>query len=198
MSGPLDGFEVHLNLAGRLKLTGPNQLWLADITYIRLKHEFVYLAVLLDAFSRRVVGWELDCTLSTRLPLAALKRAINDRKPPPGVVHHSDQGVQYTSRDYRDLLRKQGMFASVSRPGTPLDNACCESFMRTLRREEIGARSFSNLQNLRVNIETFIEQYYNARRLHSALGYKAPDEFERAVDSFNRAGPAGNSAVLMV
>lgn len=196
LHSPPDGFEVHLNLAGRLKLSGPNQLWLADITYVRLKLEFVYLAVLLDAFSRRVVGWSLDSTLTTRLPLAALNQAINERQPPRGLVHHSDQGVQYTSGNYREVLRQHGMFASISRPGTPLDNARCESFMRTLKREEIGARSFSSLEEVRRNIEKFIEQYYNVQRLHSALGYRAPVEFETA------AGPAvearGTSAILVI
>jgi putative transposase len=195
LHSPPDGFDVHLNLAGRLKLNGPNQLWLADITYVRLKLEFVFLAVLLDAYSRRVVGWNLASTLTTRLPLAALNQAINERQPPRGVVHHSDQGVPYTPRDYREVLRQHGMFASISRPGTPLDNARCESFMRTLKREEIGARSFSTLEEVRRNIEKFIERYYNVQRLHSALGYRAPVEFETA------EGPAvdarGTSAVLV-
>ncbi len=143
---PGERFEVYLNLAARMKVTGPDQLWVADITYIRLNREFVYLAVVLDAFSRKAVGWELDRTLATRLPLAALKRAIQARRPLLGLVHHSDQGIQYRSSDYRNLLKKHGMFLSVSRPRTPLDNASCESFMRTLKREEIQVGVFQSLR----------------------------------------------------
>jgi putative transposase len=175
--------EVFLNLAGRMKLTGVNQLWVADITYIRLKAEFVYLAVILDAFSRKVVGWELDRTLATRLPLAALECAIQERQPPPGLVHHSDRGVQYASGDYVKILRMRQMIPSMSRPANPYDNASCESFMKTLKREEIHASNYHDLDDLRTNIQTFIEQYYNRLRLHSALGYRPPEEFERAASS---------------
>jgi len=174
--------EVYLNLASRMKLTGINQLWVADITYIRLLAEFVYLAVILDAFSRKVVGWELDRTLAARLPLTALERAIAERKPPPGLVHHSDRGVQYASGDYVKILRKQQMIPSMSRPANPYDNASCESFMKTLKREEIYANDYRDLDHLRANIEAFIEQYYNRCRLHSALGYRPPEEFEQAVN----------------
>jgi transposase InsO family protein len=194
---PGERFEVYLNLAARMKVTGPNQLWVADITYVRLSREFVYLAVVLDAFSRKVVGWELDRTLATRLPLAALKRAIEARRPLLGLVHHSDQGVQYTSDDYRGLLQKRGMFPSVSRPGTPLDNASCESFMRTLKREEIQVGVFQSLEDLRKNIETFIERYYNGERLHSALGYQPPDEYETSADSGGTALPS-KGAILNI
>ena len=113
--------EVYLNLAARMTLTGVNQLWVADITYIRLHREFVYLAVILDAFSRKVTGWELDRTLAARLPIAALEKAIAERKPPPGVVHHSDRGIQYACGDYADILRKHGMIPSMSRPANPYD-----------------------------------------------------------------------------
>ena len=175
--------EVFLNLAGRMKLTGVNQLWVADITYIRLKAEFVYLAVILDAFSRKVVGWELDRTLATRLPLAALECAIQERQPPPGLVHHSDRGVQYASGEYVKILRMRQMIPSMSRPANPYDNASCESFMKTLKREEIHAGNYRDLDDLRTNIQKFIEQYYNRLRLHSALGYRPPEEFERAASS---------------
>ena len=131
--------EVYLNLASRMKLTGINQLWVADITYIRLQREFVYLAVILDGFSRKVVGWALDRTLATRLPMAALEQAIAERQPPPGLVHHSDRGVQYASGDYVQLLEQHQMIPSMSRPANPYDNASCESFMKTLKREEIYA-----------------------------------------------------------
>ena len=173
--------EVYLNLARRMKLTGINQLWVADITYIRLRREFVFLAVILDGFSRKVVGWELDRTLAARLPLAALEKAITERKPLPGVVHHSDRGVQYASGPYVGILRKHGMIPSMSRPANPYDNASCESFLKTLKREEIYANRYGDLDDLRANIGAFIEQYYNRCRLHSALGYRSPEEFERAI-----------------
>ena len=171
--------EVYLNLAKRMKLTGINQLWVADITYIRLQREFVYLAVILDAYSRKVVGWELDRTLAARLPITALEKAIAERQPPPGLVHHSDRGVQYASGDYVRILSGYQMIPSMSRPANPYDNASCESFMKTLKREEIYAQDYRDLEHLRRNLEAFIEQYYNRQRLHSALGYRSPEEFER-------------------
>ena len=174
--------EVYLNIASRMKLTGINQLWVADITYIRLKTEFVYLAVMLDAYSRKVVGWALERTLATRLPLAALEQAIAERQPPPGLVHHSDRGVQYASGDYVRMLRKHQLIPSMSRPANPYDNASCESFIKTLKREEIYANSYQDLEHLRADIEEFIERYYNRCRLHSALGYQSPEEFEQAAD----------------
>jgi len=176
-----DELEVYLNIASRMKLTGINQLWVADITYIRLKTEFVYLAVMLDAYSRKVVGWALERTLATRLPLAALEQAIAERQPPPGLVHHSDRGVQYASGDYVRMLRKHQLIPSMSRPANPYDNASCESF-KTLKREEIYANSYQDLEHLRADIEEFIERYYNRCRLHSALGYQSPEEFEQAAD----------------
>jgi len=181
-------FEVYLNLASRMKLTGMNQLWVADITYIRLKKEFVYLAVVLDAFSRKVVGWALDCTLAARLPIAALEQAIAQRQPPPGLVHHSDRGVQYACGDYAQILQRHQMIPSMSRPANPNDNARCESFMKTLKREEIYANDYRGLEHLLGNIDVFIEQYYNRCRLHSALGYRPPEEFEQ------EASPGINSA----
>jgi transposase InsO family protein len=171
--------EVYLNLASRMKLTGVNQLWVADITYIRLHREWVFLAVILDAFSRKVVGWELDRTLAARLPMAALEKAITERRPPPGIVHHSDRGVQYASDAYVGLLRKHAMIPSMSRPANPYDNASCESFLKTLKREEIYANEYRDLEHLRENLAAFIDNYYNRVRLHSALGYKPPEEFEQ-------------------
>ena len=141
--------EVYLNLASRLTLTGMNQLWVADITYIRLRAEFVYLAVILDGFSRKVVGWALDTTLATRLPLSALHQAIGDRHPPPGAVHHSDRGIQYASGAYVQLLRQHQMIPSMSRPANPYDNASCGSFLKTLKREEIYANTYRDLEHLR-------------------------------------------------
>ena len=170
--------QVYLNLARRMKLTAINQLWVADITYIRLRQEFVYLAVVLDAFSRKVVGWALDRTLTTRLPLLALSRAITLRQPAPGLVHHSDRGIQYCSEQYTSLLAIHGIVPSMSRPGNPYDNAFCESFIKTLKQEEIYANKYRDLDDLRAHIEEFIDVYYNRQRLHSALGYRPPEEFE--------------------
>src|SRR5437867_4685424 len=166
-----------------MKLTGIDQLAVADITYIRLKAEFVYLAVILDAFSRKVVGWALERTLANRLTIAALERAIVQRRPQPGLVHHSDRGLQYARGEYVAVLEKFGMVPSMSRPANPYDNASCESFMKTLKREEIYANRYDNLEHLRANIEEFIEQYYNRQRLHSALGYRSPEEFEQKTES---------------
>jgi putative transposase len=181
--------EVYLNLASRLKLTGINQLWVADITYIRLQTEFVYLAVILDAFSRKVAGWALERTLASRLPKAALERAIAARQPPPGLVHHSDRGLQYASDEYVQVLERHGIVPSMSRPANPYDNASCESFMKTLKQEEIYINDYRDLEDLRANLGAFIEQYYNRCRLHSALGYQPPEEFEQALIPANN--PAG-------
>jgi putative transposase len=170
--------EVYLNLARRVKVCGPNQLWIADMTYVRLKAEFVYLAVVLDAYSRKVVGWSVDRTLQSRLPLNALKKAISNRQPPPGLIHHSDRGVQYACEGYIRVLRDHQMMPSISRPGNPYDNASCESFMKTLKREEIYANDYRDLEHLVESVEKFIEHYYNRCRLHSALGYRPPEEFE--------------------
>ena len=166
-----------------MKLTGINQLWVADITYVRLKTEFVYLAVILDGFSRKVVGWALDGTLAIRLTVAALEQAIERRQPKPGLVHHSDRGLQYARGEYIALLEKHHMIPSMSRPANPYDNASFESFIKTLKREEIYAHKFENLEHLRTNIEEFIDEYYNRLRLHSALGYCPPEEFERKAES---------------
>ena len=171
--------EVYLNLASRLQLTGVNQLWVADITYIRLSNEFVYLAVILDGYSRKVVGWALDRTLAARLTVEALTHAISQRQPPPGLVHHSDRGVQYAADEYVRILKNHQILPSMSRPANPYDNARCESFFKTLKREEIYANQYADLEDLRANIEEFIERYYNPCRLHSALGYRSPEEFER-------------------
>jgi transposase InsO family protein len=180
-------WEVYLNLASRMKLTGVDQLWIADITYIRLKAEFVYLAVILDVFSRKVVSWALERTLAARLPIAALERAVAEREPPPGLVHHSDRGVQYACAEYAEILREHQMIPSMSRPANPYDNASCESFIKTLKREEIYANDYRDLEHLRRNVGKFIEQYYNRCRLHSALGYRSPEEFEQRIASSDPA-----------
>ena len=187
--------EVYLNLARRMTLTGIDQLWVADITYIRLKAEFVYLAVILDSFSRKVVGWALDRTLASRLAITALEQAIAERQPPSGVVHHSDRGTQYACEEYVAILERYQMVPSMSRPANPYDNASCESFIKTLKREEIYANAYQNLEHLRTNIEDFIGQYYNRQRLHSALGYRPPDEFERQSEPGHVSGNLGAATI---
>jgi putative transposase len=169
---------VYMNLAARMQLSGINQLWVADITYIRLREAFVYLAVVLDGFSRRVVGWAVDDSLHAPLAIAALRMAIAQRRPAPGLVHHSDRGVQYASEEYVALLREYGLVGSMSRLGNPYDNARCESFIKTLKQEEIYTRQYRDQADLQAHIEQFLEQYYNRQRLHSALGYRSPEAFE--------------------
>jgi len=194
-TNPNHKLEIYLNLASRMKLTGINQLWVADITYIRLKAEFVYLAVILDGFSRKVVGWALGRTLAIRLTIGALEQAIESRQPEPGLVHHSDRGLQYASEEYVRVLENNRVIPSMSRPANPYDNASCESFMKTLKREEIYANKYDDLEHLRANIEEFIEQYYNRLRLHSALGYRSPEEFEQQIEA---SGSAESRSATMV
>lgn len=172
---------VFRNLAATMKLTGINQLWLADLTYIRLRQQFLYLAVVLDAYSRRVVGWAVGDSLQASLTLTALRRAIADRGPAPGLVHHSDRGIQYACGEYIALLEAHGIEPSMSRAGNPYDNARCESFIKTLKQEEIYTRQYRDRQDLELHIAEFLEQYYNRRRLHSALGYRSPVSFERSL-----------------
>jgi putative transposase len=169
---------IYPNLARRMALSGVDQLWVADITYIRLQHEFVYLAVILDAYSRRVIGWALGRTLEDDLTLAALRMALTRRRIQPGLVHHSDRGSQYASNDYTGLLKEQGIEISMSRKANPWDNAACESFMKTLKYEEVLRNEYRNLTEALTAIPTFLEKVYNERRLHSALGYAPPAEFE--------------------
>jgi len=173
------GRKVYPNLARELVLTGVDQLWRADITYIRLREEFVYLAVVLDAFSRRVIGWALDRTMEEELTLTALHMALAGRSAGPGLVHHSDRGSQYASLAYTELLQQRGIAISMSRKGNPWDNAACESFMKTLKYEEVLRNEYRDLAEARASIREFLEKVYNRKRLHSALGYVPPAEFEK-------------------
>jgi putative transposase len=171
--------RVYPNLAAEMSLTGVNQLWVADITYIRLDEEFVYLAVVLDAFSRRVIGWSLDRTIQDELTLAALTMALANRPNITGLTHHSDRGVQYASDDYIEKLKENRIQISMSRKGNPYDNSKAESFMKTLKTEEVYRTEYRDLEHARSCIQQFLEKIYNRRRLHSALGYLPPAEFER-------------------
>jgi putative transposase len=186
-------FRVHQNLAESLELTGVDQLWVADITYIRLRQEFVYLAVVLDAYSRKVIGWQLGRNLNTSLPLGALEAAIAKRHPRPGLVHHSDRGTQYASDQYVKRLEACGAHISMSRPARPWENGKCESFMNTLKREEIDARRYRSFSELQEHVEEFLDQIYNRVRLHSALSYQSPVEFE---DELAKAGAKWSPAAL--
>ena len=175
---------VYANLTREMTLSGIDQLWVADITYIRLLVEFVYLAVILDAFSRRVIGWALEHTIEDELTLQALRMALKRRKPAAGLVHHSDRGVQYASRDYTTLLIEHGIRISMSRRGNPYDNALAESFIKTLKYEEVYRQEYRDLREARASIPRFLEQVYNQKRLHSALGYLPPAEFEKSLENF--------------
>ena len=179
--------KVYPNLAAAMALTGINQLWVADITYIRLETEFVYLAVVIDAFSRRVIGWALERTMEDDLPLAALHMAYEQRQPPADLVHHSDRGSQYASGDYTGFLKEHGCKISMSHKSSPWQNASCESWMKTLKYEEVHRQEYRDLAEARSSIERFIEKVYNQRRLHSALGYRPPAEFEQAWLAQNHA-----------
>jgi transposase InsO family protein len=170
---------VYPNLARQITPTAINQLWRADITYIRLSTEFVYLAVMLDAFSRRVIGWALGRTLESHLAVAALRMALMERTPAPGLVHHSDRGVQYASHIYTEMLEQHHVTISMSRKGNPYDNAACESFMKTLKYEEVYRNEYRDFREAQSGIGEFLERVYNQKRLHSALGYVPPAEFEK-------------------
>lgn len=172
------GRPIYPNLGRKMALTAPNQLWVADITYVRLSSGFVYLAVILDAWSRKCIGWSLSRRIDTELAVAALQMALKRRKPGEGLVHHSDRGVQYASENYVSLLKANGIIISMSRKGNPYDNAKAESFMKTIKWEEVELMEYDNFEEAYERIDHFINQVYNQKRLHSALGYLPPVEFE--------------------
>ena len=172
---------IYPNLAGEMRLSRIDQLWISDITYIRLLREFIYLAVILDAYSRRCIGWELDRCMQSSLSVEALRKALVSRTVEPGLVHHSDRGVQYASREYTDMLKEKGVLISMSRRGNPYDNAKAESFMKTLKMEEVYLYEYEDMAEARSRIGYFLEDVYNQKRLHSALGYVPPAEFEQSL-----------------
>jgi transposase InsO family protein len=184
------GRKFYPNLKSEMELSGINQLWVADITYIRLEAEFVYLAVVIDAYSRRVIGWALERTLEDDLSLAALRVSLEQRQPDPGLVHHSDRGSQYASKDYTDLLKARGCQISMSHKASPWGNGECESWMKTLKYEEVFRQEYRDLAEARSCLGRFIDEVYNRERLHSALGYRPPVEFEQALRAPKCAGAA--------
>ena len=174
-------WRIYPNLARSMVVTAINQLWVGDITYVRLQQEFVYLAVLLDVYSRRVIGWSLSRQLDSEFAQEALEMAVKQRRPAAGLVHHSDRGVQYACAGYVKRLEAHGITISMSRPGNPYDNAWAESFMKTLMVEEVDGRRYRNFDHAKSCIGGFIEEIYNQQRLHSALQYRSPIEFESAL-----------------
>lgn len=172
------GWQIYPNLARYVVVTAINQLWVADITYVRLQRQFIYLAVILDVYSRRVVGWSISRQLVSRFAVEALESALKQRRPAPGLIHHSDRGVQYACHNYIERLEAHGIVISMSRPGNPYDNAWAESFMKTLKAEEVDGRRYRDMDHATACIGSFIEEVYNRQRLHSALSYRSPMEFE--------------------
>jgi transposase InsO family protein len=182
-------FATYPNLVPALSIDRPDQLWVADITYIHVRRDVFYLAVLLDAFSRRVIGWHMDSNLAAQLAVTALRMALAQRTVTPNLVHHSDRGTQYASDAYSNLLKEQGIRISMSRTGNPYDNAKAERFIKTLKYEEIYLNDYDNLAEARFRIGDFLDDVYNHKRLHSKLGYLPPAEFELSFSLSTRPQP---------
>ena len=176
-------FHIYPNLTKDLVVERLNQVWIADITYIHILVCFIYLAVILDVYSRKAIGYAISRNIDTQLTLAALRMAINDRNPQPGCIHHSDRGIQYACEDYVNELKFYGFQISMSRKGNPFDNAYAESFMKTLKSEEVHLWEYRTIEDVQLRIPYFIEDVYNQKRLHSALGYRPPSEFEFMLES---------------
>jgi transposase InsO family protein len=190
-------WRVYPNLARRMVVSDINQLWVADITYVRLQQEFIYLAVVLDVYSRRVVGWSISRQLDSGFAQQALGSAVSQRQPTPGLVHHSDRGVQYACGEYVKRLESYGITISMSRPGNPYDNAWAESFMKTLKVEEVDGRRYRNFDHAKSCIGAFIEEVYNQQRLHSALDYRSPMEFEADLNQRTVAERTKNKSAMV-
>lgn len=171
-------FNIYPNLLEGKTVTDINQVWVSDITYIRIITGFVFLAVIMDIYSRRIIGWAISKSLDREVALSALRMAISQRKPPAGLIHHSDRGVQYASDDYVELLNENNIQISMSRSGNPYDNAFAESFMKTLKKQEVYLWEYENFLDVVERIPFFIEEVYNRKRLHSSIGYLPPEEFE--------------------
>jgi transposase InsO family protein len=186
-TGSAHPWQVYPNLARMMVLSAINQMWVADITYVRLQQEFIYLAVILDVYSRRVVGWSISRKLDSSVAQHALELALKQRQPQPGLIHHSDRGVQYACEAYVKRLQAAGITISMSRPGTPWDNAWAESFMKTLKVEEVDGGRYRNFDHATSMIGRFIDDMYNEQRLHSSLDYLSPVEFESEIAK-NSAG----------
>jgi len=191
------GHPIYPNLVEGLTVTGINQVWVADITYIRILTGFVFLAVILDVFSRRVIGWAIAKSLEHRLTLAALRMAIEQRKPPEGTIHHSDRGVQYACDDYVGVLKEHGFRISMSAKGDPYDNAYAESFIKTLKTEEVYLWEYESFVDVVERIPFFIEEVYNKKRLHSGIGYLPPEEFEEMLQGESVKTKLGQLALIM-
>jgi putative transposase len=188
--------RIYPNLIQNLTVTGPNQVWSADITYISIRNAFVYLAVILDLFARRAVGYAISRNIDTVLCLEALQMAIENRQTPEGIIHHSDRGVQYASHDYVEMLLKHGFRISMSRKGNPYDNAATESFFKTLKVEEVYLWEYRTLEDVKIRLPFFIQEVYNRKRLHSSLGYRPPVEFEELFLNNQNPSPTALTGIV--